>query len=177
MIASTSHSDLSIDVECKSGGVELDKASCGDGRTCFGLFASKHNQLSALPLQSRGNPSSIPRLAITSNFNRPCSSRGFFTYIPTHPPRGISKRLPNARSTGRSMRTRCPNSGFCLLFSDPARLSRIRVGVRDTSVGMQVKNPQTKATKVNSEHHKVSESSSANAQRMRATNLPCHRQP
>ena len=42
-------------------------------------------------------------------------------------------------------------------------------------VGMQVKNPQTKATKVNSEHHKVSESSSANAQRMRATNLPCHR--
>ena len=41
--------------------------------------------------------------------------------------------------------------------------------------GMQVKNPQTRATKVNSEHHKVSESSSANAQRMRATNLPCHR--
>jgi hypothetical protein len=41
---------------------------------------------------------------------------------------------------------------------------------------MQVKNPQTRATKVNSEHHKVSESSSANAQRMRATNLPCHRQ-
>ena len=40
---------------------------------------------------------------------------------------------------------------------------------------MQVKNPQTRATKVNSEHHKVSESSSANAQRMRATNLPCHR--
>ena len=46
---------------------------------------------------------------------------------------GISIRLPNARSTGRSMRTRCPNSGFCLLFSDPARLARIRVGVRDTS--------------------------------------------
>jgi hypothetical protein len=41
---------------------------------------------------------------------------------------------------------------------------------------MQVKDPQTRATKVNSEHHKVSESSSANAQRMRATNLPCHRQ-
>jgi hypothetical protein len=35
---------------------------------------------------------------------------------------------------------------------------------------MQVKNPQTRATKVNSEHHKVSERSSANAQRMRATN-------
>ena len=46
---------------------------------------------------------------------------------------GISKRLPNARSTGRSMRTRCPNSGSVLLFSDPARLARIRVGVRDTS--------------------------------------------
>ena len=46
---------------------------------------------------------------------------------------GTSKRRPYARSTGRSMRTRCPNSGFCLLFSDPARLSRIRVGVRDTS--------------------------------------------
>ena len=46
---------------------------------------------------------------------------------------GISKRLPNARSTGRSMRTRCPNSGSALLFSDPARLARIRVGVRDTS--------------------------------------------
>ena len=42
---------------------------------------------------------------------------------------------------------------------------------------MQVKNPQTKATKGNSEHHKVSESTSANAQRMRATNLPCRRQP
>jgi hypothetical protein len=43
---------------------------------------------------------------------------------------------------------------------------------------MQVKDPQTtgRATKVNSEHHKVSESSTANAQRMRATNLPCHRQ-
>jgi hypothetical protein len=38
------------------------------------------------------------------------------------------------------------------------------------------KNPQTRATKVNSEHHEVRETSSANAQRMRATNLPCHRQ-
>jgi hypothetical protein len=45
---------------------------------------------------------------------------------------GTSKRRPYARSTGRSMRTRCPNSGFCLLFSDPAHLARIRVGVRDT---------------------------------------------
>ena len=49
---------------------------------------------------------------------------------------GTSKRRPYARSTGRSMRTRCPNSGFCLLFSDPARLSRIRVGVRDTSTSL-----------------------------------------
>ena len=32
-----------------------------------------------------------------------------------------------------SLRTRCPNSGSVLLFSDPARLARIRVGVRDTS--------------------------------------------
>ncbi len=42
---------------------------------------------------------------------------------------GTSKRRSYARSTGRSMRTRCPNSGFCLLFSDPARLARTRVGV------------------------------------------------
>ena len=49
---------------------------------------------------------------------------------------GISIRLPNARSTGRSMRTRCPNSGSVLLFSDPARLARIRVGVRDTSTSL-----------------------------------------
>ena len=28
--------------------------------------------------------------------------------------------------------TRCANSGSVLLFSDPARLARIRVGVRDT---------------------------------------------
>ena len=49
---------------------------------------------------------------------------------------GTSKRRPYARSTGRSMRTRCPNSGFCLLFSDPARLARIRVGVRDTSTSL-----------------------------------------
>jgi hypothetical protein len=38
------------------------------------------------------------------------------------------------------------------------------------------KKSQTRATKIKSEHHKVSENSSANAQRMRATNLPCHRQ-
>jgi hypothetical protein len=35
------------------------------------------------------------------------------------------------------------------------------------------KNPQTRATKVNSEHHEARENSSANAQRMRATNLSC----
>ena len=42
---------------------------------------------------------------------------------------GTSKRRPYARSTGRSMRTRCPNSGFCLLFSDRvAACKQIRVG-------------------------------------------------
>jgi hypothetical protein len=43
--------------------------------------------------------------------------------------------------------------------------------------GNASKSPHTRATKVNSEHRTVSENSSANAQRMRATNLPCHRHP
>ncbi len=49
--------------------------------------------------------------------------------------------------------------------------SRLLIPPAGGWVGMQVKNPQTRATRVNSEHHKASESSSANAQRMRATNL------
>ncbi len=68
-------------------------------------------------------------------------------------------RAPSSHPATRAASIRKP-------FADPSG----RVG------GNASKNPQTRATKVNSEHHKVSESSSADAQRMRATNLPCHRQ-
>ena len=68
------------------------------------------------------------------NFHRLVS---IFTCIPTHPPGGSSKQLTHGlqhRSHGMTPRpSRCPNCGFASLFLYPSLLSRMRVGVWDTS--------------------------------------------
>ena len=66
------------------------------------------------------------------NFHRLVS---IFTCIPTHPPGGSSKQLTHGsqhRSHGMTP-SRCPNCGFASLFLYPSLLSRMRVGVWDTS--------------------------------------------
>ncbi len=66
------------------------------------------------------------------NFHRLVS---IFTCIPTHPPGGSSKQPTHGsqhRSHGMTP-SRCPNCGFASLFLYPFLLSRMRVGVWDTS--------------------------------------------
>ncbi len=72
------------------------------------------------------------------NFHRLVS---IFTCIPTHPPGGSScclslssKQLTHGlQHRSQSSPSRCPNCGFASLFLYPSLLSRMRVGVWDTS--------------------------------------------
>ncbi len=85
------------------------------------------------------NPIGLVMLAL--NFHRSSYlGSGIFTCIPTHPPGGSSKQLNHGLQHRSHDMTpsRCPNCGFASLLLDPFLLSRMRVGVWDTSThGLQ----------------------------------------